>query len=469
MKNLKKDNKLPFVHKLIGDRKFYKTVLLIAVPIMIHNGITNFVNFLDNIMVGRTGTEQMSGVSIVNQLIFVYDLCIFGGFSGAGIFTAQYNGMGDNDGIRATCRFKLVLGAIVTLVAFAVFLPFGSRLISLYLNEGSEGDLKKTLQFGQTYLKIIVWGLPLYMIVQAYGSTLRECGETFVPMYAGVAAVIVNLVFNYFLIYGKCGFPEMGVSGAAVATNLSRIIEALIILIWARNHTEKFPFIKNLLKTMRIPKSTSKQIIKVGSPLLLNETLWSAGMAMLTQCYSMRGLDSVAGFNISATVINVFKVVFLAMGNSVGIIVGKLLGAGKMEDAVDTDRKLIAFSVFICIFVGALLYVLAPLFPEIYNTSDNARLIATQAIRIGAVFMFVDAYKNATYFTMRAGGRTWVTFFFDSCFVWVINVPLAFILSRFTDFSSVQIFLAVCLSDFIKVIVSTILVEKKVWLRNIVV
>lgn len=456
------------MHKLIGDRKFYKTVLLIAVPIMIHLGITNFVNFLDNIMVGRTGTEQMSGVSIVNQLIFVYNLCIFGGFSGAGIFTAQYNGLSDDDGIRATCRFKLVLGTVVTLVAFAVLLPFGNSLISLYLNEGTEGDLEKTLQFGLIYLKIVIWGLPLYMIVQANGSTLRECGETVVPMYAGVVAVIVNLIFNYFLIYGKCGFPEMGVAGAAVATNLSRVVEAFIILIWAGNHKEKFPFIKNLLKTMRIPKSISKQIIKVGSPLLLNETLWSAGMAMLTQCYSMRGLDSVAGFNISSTVINVFKVVFLAMGNSVGIIIGKLLGAGKMEEAVDTDRKLIAFSVFVCIFVGALLYVMAPLFPAIYNTSVNARLIATQTIRIGAVFMFVEAYKNATYFTLRSGGRTWVTFFFDSCYVWVINVPLAFILSRFTDFSSVQIFLAVCLSDFIKVIVGTILVEKRVWLRNIV-
>lgn len=142
--------------KLVGDRKFYKMVLAVAVPIMIQNGITNFVNMLDNVMVGRIGTEQMSGVSIVNQLIFVYNLCLFGGFSGAGIFTAQFNGLQDNDGIRQTCRFKIDLGIILTVLAYLVFGFFGKNLISAYLNEGSDGDLVKTLMYGTEYLKIAV-------------------------------------------------------------------------------------------------------------------------------------------------------------------------------------------------------------------------------------------------------------------------------------------------------------------------
>lgn len=444
-------------------------VLLIAVPIMVQNGITNFVNLLDNLMVGRIGTEEMSGVSIVNQLVFVYNLCIFGGFSGAGIFTAQYNGLNDVKGIQATCRFKIVLGAMVTAIAFVLLLPFGDKLISLYLNEGSDGDLVKTLDSGLLYLRIVIWGLPLYTMVQAYASTLRECGETVVPMNAGIAAVLVNLVFNYFLIYGKCGFPKLGVAGAAIATDLSRVAELLIVLLWSAKHTDDFPFIKGLLNSFKIPKDIKNKIIKVGSPLLLNETIWSAGMAMLTQCYSMRGLDSVAAFNISTTVQNVFKVVFLAMGNSVGIIVGKLLGAGKMEEAVDTDRKLIAFSVFLCIFISAILYSVSSLVPAFYNTNDNARAIAASAIKVSAIFMVVDAYKNATYFTLRSGGRTWITFFFDAGYVWAISIPIAFILSRFTNLTAVQMFLCVYLGDFFKIILGTVLVEKRVWLKNIVV
>ena len=160
--------------KFIGDRAFYKMVLLIAVPIMIQNGITNFVNLLDNIMVGQIGTEQMSGVAIVNQLIFVYNLCIFGGLSGAGIFTAQYFGQKDEEGIRNTFRFKIWMAVLITIIAIIIFVMGGSNLISLYSNDGSTGDLAATLEYGKLYLMIMLTGLPGFMLVQIYSSTLRE-------------------------------------------------------------------------------------------------------------------------------------------------------------------------------------------------------------------------------------------------------------------------------------------------------
>ena len=219
--------------KFIGDKKFYLMVLGIAVPIMIQNGITNFVSLLDNIMVGQVGTEQMSGVAIVNQLIFVYNLCIFGGLSGAGIFTAQYYGQKDDEGIRHTFRYKIWMAVILTSMAVALFLAAGEPLIQMYLNGSSDGgDLQATLLYGKQYLWIMLLGLPPFMMVQIYASTLRECGETVVPMKAGIAAVFVNLAFNYLLIYGKFGFPRMGVAGAALATVLSRYVEAVIVLCW---------------------------------------------------------------------------------------------------------------------------------------------------------------------------------------------------------------------------------------------
>ena len=152
--------------KFVGDRAFYAMVLGIAVPIMIQNGITNFVNMLDNIMVGQTGTEQMSGVAIVNQLIFVYNLCLFGGLSGAGIFTAQYYGQGDNEGIRHTFRYKLWMALILTVLAVTVFLTAGGSLIQLYLSGSSDGgDLTATLHYGRMYLLVMLLGLPPFMMV----------------------------------------------------------------------------------------------------------------------------------------------------------------------------------------------------------------------------------------------------------------------------------------------------------------
>lgn len=162
--------------KFIGNRDFYRMVLMIAVPIMIQNGITNFVSLLDNIMIGQVGTEQMSGVAIVNQLIFVYNLCIFGGVSGAGIFTAQYFGQGNHEGVRQTMRFKLWMVMIITTLTAALFLCSGTVLISGYLKgDGSAESIAATLMYGKQYLKIMLVGLPAFALVQIYSSTLREC------------------------------------------------------------------------------------------------------------------------------------------------------------------------------------------------------------------------------------------------------------------------------------------------------
>ena len=289
-----------FLYKFIGDKAFYKMVLAIAVPIMVQNGITNFVGLLDNIMIGRIGTEPMSGVAIVNQLIFVYNLCLFGGVSGAGIFTAQYFGQKNHEGVRQTVRFKLWIVAAITLFTTVLFLATGPNLIQLYLQgEGTAESIAATLHYGQQYLLIMLLGLPPFMMVQVYSSTLRECGQTVLPMKAGVVAVIINLILNYILIYGKFGAPALGVQGAALATVISRYAEAAIVLIHTHKHKEQNPFVEGLYKSLKVPGHLAGKILVKGTPLLLNETLWAAGVAMLTQCYSVRGLNVIAAQNIS--------------------------------------------------------------------------------------------------------------------------------------------------------------------------
>lgn len=458
-----------FKKKFIGDKKFYKTVMTVAVPIMIQNGITNFVSLLDNIMVGRVGTEQMSGVAIVNQLLFVYYLCIFGGLAGAGIFTAQYFGQKDDEGIRHTFRYKIWMALGLTIIAYVVFSIFGENLIKVYLSDADNGgNIVATLAYGKTYLKYMFLGMPAFMIVQVYVSTLRECGETVVPMKAGIYAVLVNLLLDYLLIYGKLGMPALGVKGAAIATVVSRYIEAFVVIFWAHRHTEKIPYIKGIYKTLKVPAGLVKKFFILGIPLLVNEALWSAGQAMLTQCYSVRGLNVVAGLNIANTLNSMFNIMFLAMGNAVAIIVGQLLGAGKLEEARDTDNKIIAFSVFSCVILGIVMIGIAPFFPELYNTGEAAKEIATYFIIAQAVFMPQIAFINCIYFTLRSGGKTVVTFLFDSVYVWGINISIAYILSRMTGINVITIFVLVQVADWIKCIIGFILVKKGVWLKNIV-
>lgn len=454
--------------KFIGDKAFYKMVLLIAVPIMVQNGITNFVNLLDNIMVGRIGTEQMSGVSIVNQLFFVFNLTIFGGLAGAGIFTAQFFGSGDEEGVRQTFRFKVILGIIITALAAILFLVKGDALINMYLSEDGSGNIETTLRYGRQYLNIMLIGLPAFMMVQVYASTLRECGETVFPMKAGVLAVFVNLVFNYLLIYGKFGFPELGVAGAAIATVLSRYVELLFVILGTHTQKAKYPYIAGVYRSMNIPLPLLKQIIIKGMPLLINEFLWSAGQATLAQCYSIRGLSVVAALNITNTLANLFNIVYLALGDSVAIVVGQQLGAGNMKKARDLDNKMLFFSTVSCFAVSFVLILVAPLFPGFYNTTADVKELAVSMIRIAAAFMPMHAFLHAAYFTLRSGGRTGITFVFDNGYSWGVAVPLAFILTHYTAIPILGVYTLVFASELMKCVAGVILVKKGVWLRNIV-
>lgn len=455
--------------KYIGDKKFYKMVFAITLPIVVQNGITNFVNLLDNIMVGQTGTEQMSGVAVANQLIFVFNICIFGIMSGAGIFGAQFFGCKNRQGFRDTFRFKLVYGLLATLGGILIFWYFGETLIGLYLHEdGGGGSVESTLSYGMRYLRIMVIGLLPFTLTQAYTSSLREMGKTVLPMRAGMAAIIVNMVLNYVLIFGKFGAPALGVAGAAIATVISRFVEILVVTVVVHKNKAEYPFVQEAYRTLKIPAELQKKIMIKGSPLILNEALWACGMAVLSQSYSTRGLAVVAGINISSTISNVFNVLYLALGNAVGIIVGQLLGAGKMEEARETDTKLIAVSVASCVIVGLLMILAAPWFPQIYNTTDEVRSLATSFIISLAIAMPFQSFCHACYFTLRSGGQTVITMLFDSVYLWLVCIPVARFLTGWTVWSIVIVFFLCQMMDLGKCAIGLFFLKKGVWLRNIV-
>lgn len=455
--------------RYFGDKAFYKTLMAIAVPVMLQNGLTNLVSLLDNIMVGAVGTEQMSGVSIVNQLLFVFNLCIFGGLSGAGIYTAQFFGKNDHEGVRYTFRFKMMLALALFAIGTGVFVCFGDKLISLYLHEGGDtGDIAATAQYGADYLKVMLWGLLPFAVQQAYASNLRETGETMLPMKAGIVAILVNLVLNYVFIFGHFGAPAMGVEGAALATVISRYVECAIIIGWTHRHQEQARFIVGAYRSMRVPAALVGNIFKRGMPLLVNEFLWSAGMAMLTQAYSTRGLAVVAALNICTTIANLFNVVWIAMGTAVSIIVGQHLGAGEFDKAEESCWRILVFSVLSAAGMGLLMAACSTLFPAMYNTTQEVRSLATGLLLVVAAAGPLHAFCHASYFTLRSGGKTWVTFLFDSAYLWVISIPVARLLSTGTAWHIILVYGICQFIDIVKCIIGYILLKRKVWINRIV-
>lgn len=448
---------------------YYKRMIVIAIPIMIQNGVTNFVSMLDNIMVGRVGTLEMTGVSIVNQLMLVFNLCIFGAMSGAGIFTAQFYGKKDNDGVKSTLQYKLVSSILITILGLGVFILLGDVLISAYLQgEASPQDIATVMGFSRSYLKIMLIGTVPFALSQAYASTLRETSDRILPLIATISAVLVNLVFNYLLIFGKFGFPCLGIEGAAIATVLSRFVELAILIIFTHSRKDKYPFMKGVFSGTSLTKKEIKKITIITLPLLINETLWSAGMAMLNQCYSVRGLDVVAAVNIVSTLSNVFNVSFIAFGSAVGIICSQMLGASQKEEAKKASEKLLVFSVFVVSLIAVVMAFISPFFPKIYNTTEQVRSLASSLILVVACFFPVMAFTNSCYFTLRSGGKTFITFLFDSGFVWLVSVPIAFVLSRFTSISIVPLYALVQLADIIKCVLGYTFMHKGVWLNSVV-
>lgn len=454
--------------RFFGTRSFYKKVVMVAFPIMIQNAVTNFVNLLDNIMIGRVGTNEMSGVAIVNQFIFVYYLCIFGGVAGAGIFTAQFHGAKNTEGVRYTFRFKMIVVSLLTLLSCIFFLFFGEELINLYLHGGGEGVSREdTLRYAKIYLAYMLPGLLPFAVTSAYADTLKCTGETVVPMKASTASVLVNLFFNYVLIYGKFGFPTLGVAGAAIGTVISRYVEALYIIIWTHRNKKKNPFIVGAFRSLKLPAALTKDILKKDIPLLINEGMWSFGIAALMQNYSKRGLVVVGALNISQTIANLFNVVTISLGISIAIILGQKLGAGRMKEAKRDATHLIVFAELLAITVGITLITLAPLFPMLYNTTDEIKALATMLIRIGAFCMPIHAFETCSYFIIRSGGKTFITFLFDGFFACAITVPLSYVLVQFTGLQIVEIYLFVLLSGLIKCVFGGILVKKGIWLNKL--
>ena len=255
--------------------------------------------------------------------------------------------------------------------------------------------------------------------------------------------------------------------GAAIATVLARVTECAIVMVWTHRHKEKCAFIVGVYHSLRVPAALVGRIAKMGLPLLVNELLWSSGMTMLNQCYSVRGLEVISALNISSTISNLFFCAFFAMGTTVSIMIGQLLGAGKLEQAVREDRWLITFSVLLCTVVGAVMALIAPLVPELYNTTAPVKRLAADFLLVSAAIMPLNAFTNASYFTLRSGGNTLITFLFDSAFVWGVCVPTAFILSRYTALAILPMYIAVQGLEIIKCVVGYILVKSRRWVNNL--
>ena len=522
------------VKTFIGDKTFYRTLLVILLPLVVQQGFTSFVNMLDTLMVGSLGEESLSAVGVVNQILMVFNLTLFGGLSGISIFGSQFAGKNDVDGMRQSFRAKIYFGAAVLVIGVALLACCGEDFIGLFMaaekeplsqisltpaalqtlnsefgmqnsefalwtagalpegllatvkNGGLEGyttslrTLAETrvafaMQEGHDYLIIMLFGFLPFILVQCYAGSMREMGKTVAIMVASVIAILTNLVLNFLLIYGTREIfgitiwgAGLGVRGAAIATVISRFVEMFIVLIYAQLHQNRYVFLRGAFRNGYVPLSLLKRIAITGTPLLLNEVLWSLGMTFINQCYSTRGMTALAALNITSTAWNLFCIIMFAMGNAISIMVGQYLGRGDTEGARDVDTKLLFITVASHIVLGAGLAACSGFIPMLFDVSARAQQLATRTLVIAGIALPIHAFLHGTYFTIRSGGKTFITFLFDSAYTWAVPAVLAFCLSRFTDMDVVSMYFCIQFIDTIKLVIGLMMLRSDFWAKNIV-
>lgn len=420
-------------------------------------------------MVGGLGTEALSGAAICNQLIFIYNISVNGLLAGSSIFTAQFYGKNDEEGIRNTFRYKLIFAGGLAFFTCLILLTAKEYLIGLFLaGSGQQDAIELAKLFARQYLSIMAAGLIPYGISQAFAGTLRETDEVNLPMAASLIAVGVNILLSFCLIYGMMGLPRLGIAGAAVANVIARFLECSILFFWTWRKREIYRFIHGGLRLWEVSGQLFWPILKKGIPNFVNAFVWSAGVTLMFQSFSTRGLSAVVAYNIASTVNGVFANVFGGLSVTLMIMVGQQLGAGRIHQARDITKKLLAFAVVICIFIGSIMAAGARYIPELYNMSGEVKALVIKVILIMASILPCCGFTNCAGNTFRAGGMTLLGFALEGIFTMIVVVPCAYILSRFTQLSFLALYIVCQYTEVIKAMIQLSFIRKGNWARNVV-
>lgn len=443
------------------NRDFYKTMISIAIPIAFQNLIFSSLNMVDTVMIGKLGKTNIAAVALANQIFFIYSLILFGINSGSSIFTAQFWGKKDVKNIRKILGLSLILGVGASLLFFIAGISIPNFLIRLFTED------KEVINLGVSYLVIIVFSYPITAITFSYGAASRSIGQTKLPMVASCISLGCNTLFNYLLIFGKFGFPELGIRGAAYATLAARIIEVFIIL--GSIYYKKGVLSAKLKEMLDISKDFIIKYFNTTTSVILNELFWSVGMSMYCAAYGRISTDAVAAVQISNIVRNLFVVLSIGVANACAIMIGNKIGANKYKEADIYSKKFTYISLLLGLTLGLLLVLSSKYVIIFFDVSADVKLAAVKILIVYAIFLPATNYTSVLIVgILRSGGDTKFSFLLETLCVWLIGVPLAFIGALLFDLPVYLVVALVNIEEIVKMIVGLYRVKSNKWIKNIV-
>lgn len=445
---------------LFNDKKFYKTMFTLAIPIILQNLMLSSLNLVDNIIIGHLNVTAIASVGLANQYFFLLNLVLFGISSGSAIFTAQYWGNRDIPNIKRVLGICLfTCGSAALLFTVGGFL-FPRQILSIFTKD------KNVIEMGSQYLRIIVFSYVITSVTFSFSFSLRSTGNVKPPMFVSMIALSINTFLNYSLVYGYFGMPSMGIRGSAIATLIARSIEVTLMI--AIVYTKKYPIAASLKELTDISSSFIKKFYKITLPVILNESIWALGVSIYSVVYAHMGTDVIASINISSTIERIIWVIFMGFGNAGAVMIGNKIGEKNPKEAYTYAKRFIilgpSFAVVagIGVALGSNIILAAYTIPPLVHNYAHNNLYVFSCFLCARTFNFICIIG-----ILRSGGDTKFSLFIDLGGVWFVGVPMAIISGLFLHLPVYYVYALVSFEEVFKIIFGAPRIISKKWINNL--
>ncbi|GAB6167635.1 MATE family efflux transporter [Clostridium carnis] len=448
------------ISNFFNDSRFFKTLFVLALPIVIQNILTSSLNMADVLMVGALGDKQVAAVGIGNQFSFLFNLIVIGTTGGCSIFISQYWGKKDKENIKKVVGLGGITVIIIAIISTLIAIIIPKLIVGIFSSD--EVVIKEAAK----YLSIVSISYIATAITFTFATSLRCMEDTKSPMIISAIAVITNIVLNYIFIFGKLGFPAMGCAGSAVATVIARFIECIFIMIKVRfNHVLKGSIKEYIDFNRRFAINIYKSVI----PVVLNEACWGLGTFFYSIAYGKLGTEAIASVQITNNIQNMFFVLCFSMASASLVMIGNKIGAGKEESAKRYGRKFAILSIIIGVLLGLLVLLLARPILGLFNVSDVVKENSIIILRIYSLFYPIRVVNLVLIVgVFRGGGDAGFALKTEAFTMWGIGVPMAFIGAGILGLPIYIVLLMVTLEEVCKFIISIIRLKSYKWIHNVI-
>ena len=442
------------------DPEYFDNVRKIALPIIMQQLMFSLLNMLGIVFVGQKGDASVAAVGLAGQIAFLLNLVHFGIISGAAMFTAQFWGKRDIANLRRVLGLCLILAISASLIFFILAQFFPSQILRIYSKDA------EVIALGTNYIRTFSWTFLFFAITFSYALVMRSTGNVKLPTTVSVGALFISTVLSYSLIFGKFGFPELGIQGAAVAMVIARFLECVTLLTVV--YATKSPVAASFRELTGFDRVFFGKVIKPMLPVILNELFWSLGITTYNIIYGRMGTQAYAAMNIVATIEQVAFVVFIGVSNATSVLVGNRIGAGKEDEAYVYAGRSIGIGIVGGLLLGLVLQLVKGPVLSLYKVSPEVIENASYIINVVTFFLWVRVNNMTTVVgILRAGGDTRFSLFLDGIIIWIVGVPMAYIAAFIFGLPVYFVYLFAMSEEAVKWILGIRRYLSRKWINNL--